>query len=121
MTVAHDHSAFDAVLEFAHVSRPRMISQGGQRSGAETARRAPKFGREPRKEKACQYHRIGGSLPQRRHLHGDLIYPVVQILSKATVSHQLLKVLVRRTHDAHIYLYRSAPTDSLDNLVLQEP
>src|SRR5215472_15908626 len=72
-TIGHDDSAFDAVFELAHVSWPWVISERGERSGAEAARRSAVLRSEPREKKTRQYHRVGGSLPERRHLHSDLI------------------------------------------------
>jgi hypothetical protein len=76
--------------------------------------------RKSREERMRQQHRITDPLAQRRYRHDYLGQPVKQVLAKALLADELLQVLMRGAHHAHVDRNLPAAADALDGAFLQK-
>ena len=71
-------------------------------------------------KQVCQRDDIGLAFTQRRDTNGDFADPKKEVLTKPLLRDHGIQILVGRRHHSDIHRYFLAPTDSLDDLVLQE-
>src|SRR6266481_1326019 len=116
-----DHGALDGVLQLAHVARPGIPFEGGERRAGETADRLPVLRRVPADEMFRQQRDVLDAVAQRREDHLDHVEAVVEVLAELPLPHPAGKVLVGGGHHAAVHLDRAGPAQALDLAVLQEP
>ena len=76
---ADDRQPLDDVGELAHVARPRMARQRGQRFGGEV-RRMPRA--QPRREMLDQIGNVAQPLAKRRHLDREHVEAEIEVLAE---------------------------------------
>src|SRR5437899_516328 len=118
LTVGEHDQPLDRVLELAHVARPRIFAQAGQRLGRELLLPPVlrvELGEEPRREP----RNLLAPLPQRRHADLDHVEPVVEVFPELTTSHRLFEVPISRGDHARIDVDHSVPADAREPEILQ--
>ena len=68
-----------------------------------------------------QHRQILEPLAQRRHLHGEHVQAVEQILAEASGADGGVEVAMRRRDDAHVAANRAIAADALEASLLQHP
>src|SRR6202795_1159296 len=116
----HDDQPLDHVAELAHVARPVVGEEVGERLGGDGLRAPPVLGREERDEVLHQGRDIFFSLAEWRHLNRDDVEPIKEILAEAAGADLLLEVLVRGGDDADVHADRLLAADTLEGLLLQD-
>ena len=108
----------DRRFEFAHVARPVVGGQDGERAlrEAQAARRA--FGRGAQ-EALGQECDVAASVAQRRHVQRDDAQTVEQIFAEAARLHFLFQIAVRRGHDARVHARRARRAHAANLALLQ--
>src|SRR5213594_370725 len=117
--LGQDHAPLDDVLELAHVARPPVGLQRGERFGrgpvnplVEPAIVAPD-------EMVDEQGHVLDPLPERRHDHRHDVEPIVEILAEGAASDGLLEVRVRGGDEPDVDLDRASTADSLDLALLE--
>src|SRR5262249_9089955 len=108
------------VLQFADIARPGMGVDRDQRARAKSPNLPAELAGKAAQKEIRQHQSVALALAQWRHPDRNLVQPVEQILAKAPFAHHPVEVLVGRTDDADIDLYRSAAANPLDHLILQK-
>ena len=73
-----------------------------------------------RRKCAGEQRDVGRALAQRRHLEGDDVEPVVEVLAELPLRDHLLEVAVGRRDDADVDVDRLVAADALELALLQE-
>src|SRR6202167_4757224 len=76
----HHHRPLHAVFQLAHITAPRMNSDGGECVGGEALDVAVDLLVEFLQEEIGERHRITFALAPRRHVHTYLVQAIIQIL-----------------------------------------
>ena len=97
-----------------------MDGDGGERVGGEALDVAVELFVELLQEEIGEQNRIAFTFAQRRHVHPDLVQPIIQILAEAAGADEVVDILIGGADDAHIDLDRAVAADALDHLVVQE-
>jgi len=111
----------DDVLELADVPRPRVRDQGVEGGLSEALGRAAVAGPVLCEEVAGQQGDILGTLPQRRHLDGDDVEAVVEVLAERAGVHAGLWVAVGGGEDADVDVDGGGGADAGDLALLDDP
>src|SRR5262245_5505626 len=106
ISLGHQHGAFDGVIQFAHIPRPRVIRE--LRCGAffKSGQVLAIALRMLPEEMAGQERNIRAPIAQWRQPYFDCIQPVQKVLTKVPCADLLIQVRVRGGEDAHIDLAR---------------
>jgi hypothetical protein len=116
---AEQHGPFDAVFQFTHIAGPVVGHEHiDGRRGEPLDLPAVLFGIALQK-KVRQQQDIRFALPQRRHVDGKHVQPVIQVAAEGILLHGLLQVLVGGRDDAHVHLEGPVPADPLEFPLLQ--
>src|SRR5690606_21906224 len=113
-----DRHTLDQVGQLADVTRPGVLTQGHDRRAAE-ANGAALFLLQPGDQLIEQQRKILDALAQRRHLDGEYVQPVVEVLAELAAGDHLFKILVRRGNHPHVRLLRLVAADPLEGALLQ--
>src|SRR5204862_6152789 len=100
----HD-GALDGVLKLADVARPVVTSQALARLRREARHAALEPGRVLRREVAGEERDVLAALSKRRHLEGDDVESVVQVLSDRTHASVLLNDSFCISYYSHLRTY----------------
>ena len=103
---AHDHQSLHQILQLTHVSRPRIAEQHFHGCRAELLRLLPVLRAKCVQEMRRQNRNVLGALPQRRHIEGNHVQPVKEVLAKGIALNFLFEFLIRGGQHAHIHIHR---------------
>ena len=99
----HDHRPLHDIPQLADVAGPGVLLQRGHVVPGDRvnplAKRLPEFGDEAPHEERY----IFGALAQRRHLDGEDVEPIEQVLAKCFLGDPLLEIPVRGRDDPHVH------------------
>src|SRR5258706_9458498 len=115
------HAAFDHVLQFTNVSRPRILLHGFQRTLLDLANFPSHAGRQPRREVIYQHRNIIHTFAQRRNLNRENIQPIKKVHAKSTVVNFPFKIFVGSCDDPNVRLDRAVSPDAFKLPLLQHP
>src|SRR5258705_1959532 len=115
------HAAFDHVLQFTNVSRPRILLHRFQRTLLDLANLLSHARRQPRREIIYQQRNIINAFAQRRNLNREDIQPIKKVHAKSTVVNFPFKIFVASCDDANVRLDRSVSPDAFKLSFLQHP
>ena len=91
-------------MQFPHIPRPRVGLESFQGFRSEAAEIEAQFPVKSKQKIVRQLGHVVEAGPQRRHLNGDDLEAVVQVLAKAAFLDQLLQIVVGRSQDADVRL-----------------
>ncbi|MNZ11188.1 hypothetical protein D3C78_280510 [compost metagenome] len=114
----HDRHALHQVGQLAHVARPVVVAQRHDRGGVEADGTALLV-LHARDELVDQQRDVFHPLAQRRHLDGEDVEAVVEILAEAAGLDHLFEVLVGGGDDAHVDVLGLVAADPLEGALLQ--
>ena len=115
----HDDRPLDGVLQLAHVAGPVVGDQRLHRLLGDPGRRRGRRVAELRQEVLHQQRDVVLALSQRRHMDGDHVQAVVQVLAETPGVDLFLQVPVGRGDHPAVDLDRRAAADPLELLVLE--
>ena len=118
--IGHDDGTLDHVLEFPHVTRPRIGGDRLDRVGKKRHRGPLLLGSELAGKAVGKQRGITLPFAQRRDLDNDLRKAIVQVLAELALLDVRLEALVGRADDPHVDRDLLAPADALDHALLQE-
>src|SRR5450759_3953857 len=116
--VADDHRGLDGVEQLAHVARPVMTAQHGERVRPETPLHAEPLV-EQRHEALGQQIDVRAPVPQRGHLHRERAEPVEQVLAEKALAHHPRHVAVGGRDDPHVHLNLAGAADVAEGRGIQ--
>ena len=117
---ADQRGPLDPLPELADVARPGLAPQPGSGGGADARdRRARRCGPASRTNRPASIGMSSGALAQRRHVDGDQVDAVEQVLAELAALDQLGQVAVGGRDDAHVHRAGLARAEHLVGAVLQ--
>src|SRR6266404_5857001 len=114
-----DYPARNVVLQFPNVSGPWITDQGPHSFLGDVLDGFVHGGRELFDEVPHEIRNVCFPFAERGQRNGENIQPIVQILSKLTVSHQLPQISVARNNDTNIDARRTGATYRLEFTLLE--
>jgi hypothetical protein len=110
----HQNRALDRVVELAHVARPAVDRERGERVAVEARDRLAIALRVQAQEMGCEQRDVLAPLAQRGHVDLDRVEAEQQVLTEPPVRHLLPQVGVRGRKDAHVGAARARRADALE-------
>src|SRR6266478_7919751 len=120
-TRREDHRALDQVRELAHVAGPRIRAQRVQRLGRNDLDVPVHRAREPVNEVPDERGNVLGALAQRRHVDGEDVEAVIEVVAETLLVDHRAEIAVRRRDQPHVHLDGLRPADALELLLLEHP
>ena len=111
--------ALDGRLQLAHVAGPRVFEHHLARVGRESAYEARGVARVLLQEEVDQDGDVVAALAQRRHVDGEDVDAVVEVVAEAAVRDHRAQVAVGRGDDAHVNLDGARAADATNLALLQ--
>ena len=116
-----DDGALDHVLELAHVARPGVALQAGERLVREAVEVPVVLGGVHPQEVLGQHRHVFPALAQGRRGDRDDVEPVVEVLPEALLAHEHGQVLVGGGDDPHVDAEGLGPPHPLELALLEHP
>ena len=100
--IAQSHGPLDAILQFAHISRPVILQQGLHGGGRDLNRCAPSVTLQ---KPMGQHGDIGAAFAQGGQAHGHHVQAEVEVLAERAVTVFGFEIAVGGGNHAHIDLH----------------
>src|SRR3712207_1532347 len=104
----------------SHVAGPVVVDQTLARLRRDARHLPLELRAVLRREVRGEQGHVLAPLAQRRHLEGDDVETVVQVLPECALAHGLFQIPVRRRDDSHVHAYRARAADALERSLLQD-
>ena len=118
--VGQQQRALHQVVEFAHIARPVVAVDPGQRARVQGPRRQPVLARVALDEVLRQQQRVTGSFAQGRHLDHEHAEPEGQVVAELTAGQQMAQARAGRGDHPHVAAALAGAADRAVAVVLQE-
>src|SRR5690348_11055411 len=112
-------SAFDGVLQFTDISRPRIAAKSAERLYRQTKRRLAKFAAEAFEEMFGEKNYVIAAFAQWWNCYGDGRNAEVEILTKCFLRDSGLQVFVRGDKNADVNVDGLRAADALEAAFLE--
>ncbi|BEH29383.1 hypothetical protein GTC054_05990 [Burkholderia pseudomallei] len=116
----HHERAAHAVDELAHVARPIVLVERGDRIGREATHAVPRVGAKALEHVPREQFDVLASRAQRRLVDAQHAQPVIQVRAETPFVHRAAQIDVRRRYDAHVDGHRLAAAQPMNRALLQE-
>ena len=117
--VGQQHGAFDRVFQFPDVARPLVAHQEFQRVGLQHGHLLLQLSRESLDEGSRERRHIRFPLAERRHVDGDDVEPVVQVITEGARLHHRRQVAVRGRDQPDVDLDGARTAQPFEFVLLQ--
>ena len=119
MPIPQHDTSLDDVLQFAHITGPRMARQSSHKSGSHAAALLLVQPGKHAKKIFGQQGNIFGALPQRRHGNFHDRNTEVKVIAEGALANHLLQIAIGGTNDANINGYLVCATHGSNAALLQ--
>ena len=121
VVLRRQHRALDAVLELAHVARPRIRLHRVERRHREARHPLAVLRAQAVEEVAREQHHVVATVGEARQPDREHGEPVVQVLAEELARHQALEVAARRGDEPDVAVQLLVRADAGERALLEEP